>query len=149
MQAPNDIAALERDFDAMAEEQFYERGRQMMRLVVSQTFNMIVDNTVVWSGYAAANQRIGIGGLEDAELNPRARGGSPYPAAGEYEHLIEPTRVDELSKLADIQFGEPVEIGTAVGYYEDVGWTPGRGADIYAEASIVGPEIAQGLFDQS
>ncbi|SDF83657.1 hypothetical protein [Thalassobaculum litoreum] len=144
----NDLSALERQFDAMVQEQLLDAGAEAMRLVVSMTFNMIVDNTVVWSGYAAANQRIAIGTLDDAELNPRIRRGNPYPASGEYEGLIEPSRAQELAKLADLQFGEAVEIGTAVGYFPDIGWTEGLGTDIYTEASIVGPELAQGAFTQ-
>lgn len=142
----NDISALERQFDEMVQEQVLDAGVHMMRVAVTETFNMIVDTTTVWSGYAAANQRIGVGGLEDAELDPPMR--SELPPAGEFVHLIEPSRARELAKLADIEFGEPVEVGTSVGYFPDIGWTENRGVDIYTEASIAAPQIAQGLFDQ-
>lgn len=156
MQAPNDIAALGREFDEMA-GQVHEAGIQMMRLVVSTTFQMVVQNTEIWSGFAAANVRIGIGGLDDAELlsPPRpayesAKDPGVKAIRGKYEAQITTENARELGKLDGIQFGEPVEIGTAV-QYEIPGHdlTPYPMADVWTEASIVGPEIAQGLFEQS
>lgn len=143
----NDIAALERDFDEMAYQAIQESGIEMMQFCVAATFEHIMDVTPVWSGYAAANIRIGLGGLEDAELDPASR--APSPPSGLYEALIPITRAEELAKLDDVQFAEPVEIGVGVAYYTDIAWTPNKGADIFNEAAIVGPEIGQGRFNST
>ena len=130
----NDLAELQRQFDQAVSESADVAGVDMMRTLAEEALNWVVDETPIWSGYAASNHRIGIGGLEDAEVTPSVR----VSFRGAYVEEIEPSRAAELAKLAGLIPGQVIEVG----------WTEQQGADIYETAAVNAVLRAQQRHDR-
>lgn len=128
----NDLGDLNRQFDQAVSEVADAAGLDMMRSLAEEALNWVVEETPVWSGYAASNHRIGVGGLEDAEVSPPIR----VAFRGAYVDEIEPTRAAEIAKLAQLSSGQVVEVGNAVPYFLEIGWSEQQGADIYETGAV-------------
>jgi len=102
------------DLEKEFEEQVLGNLVRFMDISTTLVFDAILENSRVFSGYYLANHRIGIGGLDDAQLDPPERG-DPEPF--QYLDLAAASRNDELQKLTQLK--EPfvkIVIGTAVPY---------------------------------
>jgi len=87
---------------------------RFMDIATTFIFDAILENSRVFSGYYLANHRIGIGGLDDAELEPPERG-DPEPF--QYLDLAAVSRNEELQKLETLDSPwVKITIGTAVPY---------------------------------
>lgn len=102
--------ALEKEY----KEQVEKTVMRFMDIATTLVFDSILENSRVFSGYYLANHRIGIGGLDIAELDPPERGD---PSPFQYLDLAATSRDFELRKLEDIKTPWiKIILGTAVPY---------------------------------
>jgi len=149
------VSKFQQQFRKEAERVLNEGAKAVVIPTVQEAYDTILAEDVsssedkYWSGYFHANQDINIDGKSNYALNPPNRPWTPNPqdSKDRYANLISQRRAQEFTELQqfDLKRSKLVKLGTAVDYGRDVGFSEGRGNEVYAKARDQGEQAAKGV----